>query len=662
MPHVPRAGSWKPTQEKIMRSHSLVVLTAILLAGSYLPAMADEPETVVVSATRTEQPQSKTGESVSVIDSTALRNLQTVSLTDALILTPGIVVNQSGGIGQPSAVSVRGADTGQTLVLIDGVRINDPSGTDDGAILGDLLVNNIDRVEVLRGPQSTLYGSNAIGGVIDIFSKRGGDSPFGLTASAEGGSEDTYHLNAAANGTAGAVEYGAAANFLHSNGISAADKRNGNPETDGYRNLGLTGNVRVHLNDAISLDLRSYYTDARVDFDDNSQFTPPFLTLDSAAYNTNRFFAGYAGLNVDLFGGRLHNRIAVMHSDSNREFYDSFFDFGMHTKDAQDKGKATRFEYQGTLDISPADQLVYGAEHERTSFTGIGTFSNDRGHSTIYSFYGQYQKTLFDALTLTGGIRYDHHSDFGSHTSLKFAGAWQITGTTTLHANYGDGFKAPSLYQLFSQYGEPTLAPETARGWEAGLAQMFLDGRARASVTYFQRRTTNLVDFVTPNCFPTPPVVAPAICATRPFGFYDNVGRARVHGVEVELSGNITDTLNLAAGYTNLDSRNLDTSLALQRRPRNTASATLTWAPSNWSVGGSLNYVGKQVDQYDMSTTPPTVFTNGSHTLVNLFGQYSLDQWSLYARVDNLFAEHYEPLIGYGAPGRTAFVGIRFNQ
>ncbi|MBS0273759.1 MAG: TonB-dependent receptor [Proteobacteria bacterium] len=645
-----------------MHRPSLIVLTAILLAGASLPAFADDVETVVVSATRTEQPQARTGESVSVLDSASLRNLQTVSLTDALVLTPGIVVDQNGGIGQPSAVSIRGADTGQTLVLIDGVRINDPSGTDDGAILSDVLVNNIDRVEILRGPQSTLYGSDAIGGVIDIFSKRGGDSPFGLTASAEGGSEDTYHLNAAANGTSGPVDYGAAANFMHSNGISAADKRNGNPETDGYRNLGLTGNVRVHFSDAISLDLRSYYTDAKTDFDDNSLFFPPFLTRDSAAYNTNKFFAGYAGLNADLFGGKFHNRLAAMHSGSDREFFDSFFDFGVHMRDAQDKGKATRLEYQGSIDISPDDQLVFGAEDERTSFANAGTFSSDRGHATIYSFYGQYQKTLFDILTLTGGIRTDHHSRFGSHTSLKFAGAWQLTGTTTLHANYGDGFKAPSLYQLFSQYGQDTLAPEKARGWETGLAQMFLDGRARASVTYFQRRTTNLIDFVTPDCAPTPPATPPAICATRPFGYYANVGRARVRGFEVEVGGKITGTLSLTASYTNLDASNPDTGLQLNRRPRNTASATLTWAPSNWSLGASLDYVGKQIDQYDTSTVPATAFTNGSHTLANLFGQYSFGQWSLYGRVGNVFAEHYEPLIGYGAPGRTVFAGVRVAQ
>ena len=218
-----------------MRKHSLfskplLSLTAILLASAASPpAFANDVETVVVSATRTPQPENITGESISVLDLQTLQDLQTVSLTDALALTPGIVVDRNGGIGQNTSISIRGAETGQTLVLIDGVRINDPSGTDDGAILGDVLVNNIDRVEVLRGPQSTLYGSNAIGGVVDILTKRGGPSPFGITATAEGGSFDTYHLNATADGTTGGLDYGAAANFIHTNGISAADKRNGNP-------------------------------------------------------------------------------------------------------------------------------------------------------------------------------------------------------------------------------------------------------------------------------------------------------------------------------------------------------------------------------------------------------------------------------------------------
>ncbi len=654
----------KPVHSRLLLS---VALTALAGGLGVSPAFADgSVETVVVTATRTEQPRDITGESVSVLGGDTLRTLQTVSLTDALALTPGVVVDQNGGLGQPTTISIRGAETGQTLVLIDGVRINDPSGTDDGAILGDVLVNNIDRVEVLRGPQSTLYGSDAIGGVVDILSKRGGDSPFALNASAEAGSLDTYHLNAAANGSTGVVDYGVAANFLHSNGISAADKRNGNPETDGYGNLGLTENVRVHLGDAVSLDLRSYYTSARADFDDNSLFFPPFLTLDSAAYNTNRFLADYAGLNVDLFGGMFHNRIAVMETQSNREFFDSAFDI-IHKND-EDKGRATRFEYQGVVDLAPNYQITFGAESQHTSFVAdffdsIPAFESfAKGHNTINGFYAQAQGTFFDALTLTGGVRFDDDDKFGHHTSLKLASAYKLTDTTTLHANYGDGFKAPSLYELFSQFGTPTLAPETARGWEAGVEQSVLDGRIHGTLTYFQRRTNNLIDFQ--SCF----VFAPPAQCSNPViaaagGFYFNIGRTRASGVETEIVANVTDTLTASLNYTSLNATDLLTGLALPRRPHDRASAILTWAPaSDWSVGASVNYVGREIDQYDSSTTPPTAFPNGGHTLVNLFGQYSFDQWSLFARVENLFGQHYEPLIGYGAPGRTIFAGVRLRE
>ncbi|HSM95225.1 MAG TPA: TonB-dependent receptor [Rhizomicrobium sp.] len=640
-----------------MRSQSLVALTAFLFTSTSLPAAADDIETVVVSATRTEQPQARTGESVSVLDAATLRTLQTVSLTDALRLVPGVVISQSGDIGQPATASIRGAETGQTLVLIDGVRISDPSGTDDGAILADVLVNNTDRVEILRGPQSALYGSDAIGGVIDILSMRGGETPFALTASAEGGSLDTYHLNAAANGTAGAVEYGAAANFLHTNGISAADRRNGNRETDGYGNFGATANTRIHVSDAMSMDLRGYYTNARDDFDDNSGFSPPFPPADSFAYNRNRLLAGYAGLNFDLFNGVLHNRISATATNSNRSFFNSFFDLIPGQRDSENKGASTRFEYQGTADISPNDQLVFGAEDERTRFSSVGTFNNDRGHGNIYSFYGQYQKTLFNTVTLTAGVRYDRHDQFGSHTSLKFAAAWQPADGTVVHANYGDGFKAPSLYELFSQFGTPGLKPETARGWEAGAEQAFFSKTMHASITYFSRNTRNLIDFQ--SCFVATP---PAQCAVQPFGFYFNIDSTRVTGIEAEVAGNITDALNVSLDYTNMDAKDRMTGLALNRRPRNTASAVVNWSQADWGVGASLSYVGRQVDQYDTSTVPPTPFINAGHTTVTLLGHYDFEQWSIYGRIENLFAEHYEPVLGYGAPGRTYFAGIRFTE
>jgi vitamin B12 transporter len=652
---------------KLLLSTSLILAAATGIPG----ASAQVAETIVVSATRTPQPAALTGESISVVTGADLQNLQTVPLSDALALTPGLTVNRDGEIGQPTSISLRGAETGQTLVLIDGVRINDPSATDEGAVLGDVLVNNIDRVEILRGPQSTLYGSDAIGGVVDIITKRGGDTPFALNTSVEGGSFDTYHLNAAANGTAGDVDYGVAANFYHTNGISVADSRNGNPETDGYSNLGLTENARIHLSDDVSVDLRGYYTNARDDFDDNSGFTPPYLVADSTAYNTNWLAAGYAGVNFDLFGGGLQNRIAAIATRGDREFFDSFFDFGVKMKDDENKGDSLRFEYQGIANFSPDDQFTFGAESQRLSFQGdvFGFFaSHAGGAATINGVYAQYQKTLFKQLTLTGGVRYDDSSQFGSHTSLKLAGAWQVLDGTTLRANYGDGFKAPSLYEQFSEFQLPPLlgklAPETARGWEAGVDRSFLEGRLRGSLTWFERNTSDLIDFQ--SCFVA---ILPAGCTGPTLaagGYYFNIGRSRARGLEASASAAIGDTLNVSANYTDMTATDttpgdpLD-GRALTRRPHIEESATLTWTPSDgWSAGASVLHVGSRIDQYDTSAVPPNVFVDPAYTLVDLFGTVRLNQtFALFGRVENVLGAHYEPELGYGAPGRSYFVGLR---
>ncbi|HEY1632967.1 MAG TPA: TonB-dependent receptor [Rhizomicrobium sp.] len=648
-----------------------ILATTLLATGLPATGALADPEIVVVTATRTLQPAVKTGESISVIPDSELKTFQFGPVSDALQFTPGVAVNRNGPMGQTTTISLRGAESGQTVVLLDGIRLNDPSTTDEESLLGDVFANQIDRIEILRGPQSTLWGSDAIGGVVNIITKRGGDTPFALDASAEGGSYDTYHLNAGANGTAGAVEYGVGANFLHSNGISAADKRNGNPETDGYTNLGLTANTRIHFGSDVSLDLRGYYTNARADFDDNSGFVPPFLVSDSFAYNTNRLAAGYAGLNFDLFGGTLKNRVAVTATRSTRGFFDSAFDF-IH-KNSDDTGRGLNLEYQGTADLTPDDELSFGAESLRQSFTGdsFSSFfgnSHDKGHTTIDSVYGQYQKTI-GTVTLTGGVRYDHNSQFGSHTSLKLAGAWAVTGTTILHANYGDGFKAPSLFEQFSEFKDPDgpLDPETARGWEAGITQKAWDGRITADLTYFSRNTKNLIDFQ--SCFVAvlpPECTGPTLTAG---GFYFNVGRTRARGLEADISAQLLDTLALTAAYTNLDTTNktpgdpLD-GRALTRRPHIQESLMATWTPDDsWQLAADVLHVGQRVDQYDSSAAPPTVFIDKAYTVADVFGSYKFDdRVSLYGRIENLFGEHYEPTLGYGAEGRSYFVGVRITE
>jgi len=640
-----------------MRKALLATTTLIALTA---PAFADDdatPETVVVTATRTPQPIEKTGSSISVITADDLKIQQTDVLTDILAETPGLTVNRNGSTGQLTTISIRGAETGQSVVLIDGVRINDPSSTDEGAILGDVLTNNIDRIEILRGPQSTLYGSDAMGGVVNILTKRGVDTPFGGMASAEGGSFDTFHLNAAANGATDNVEYGAALNWFDTGGISAADSRNGNTEADGYNNFGATFNTRTHLGQDWSIDLRGYYTHGHADFDDN--FPPPFFQLaDSAANNTNTLFAGYAGVNADL--GLLHNRLAFIATQGTRDYFDSASDT-VH-KNYDFEGSATRLEYQGVVDFNPDNQLTFGAETEERSFRndnfGLNALFSppvQLGHDRISSGYAQLQTTLFDQLTLTGGVRYDDDEEFGGHTSLKLAGAWNIPGwDTTLRANYGDGFKAPSLFESYSQYSNPLhpLAPETAKGWEVGVDHSLMDGRLRGSLTYFERHTRNQIDFQT--CFTA--TDAPG-CPYRlaQFGYYENLVRTRASGLEAEINAKLTETLTVSADYTNLSTKNVATGAELARRPHNSASGTITWLPMpKLTLGTSIVYNGTRFD--DTGNFNPLE----ANTTVNLFGSYAItDRLELFARGENLFNEKSELVAGYGRMGIAGYGGIR---
>ncbi|MDE2494723.1 MAG: TonB-dependent receptor [Alphaproteobacteria bacterium] len=634
----------------------LVVCPLALVCG-IAPAWADGalPETVVITATRSPEPLNLTGTSVSVITGAELQRQQILVLSDALAETPGADITRNGGVGETTSLSLRGSAAGQSVVLIDGVRINDPSAPNGQAILEDLLVNDISRVEILRGPQSTLYGSDAIGGVVNILTKRGGASPFAAQLDAEGGSFGTYRVNAAANGTADRTDYGIAANYFNTTGISAADSRNGNTEADGHRNFGLTGNARVHVTDTVSVDLRAYYDDSKTDFDG---YPPPTYTLrDDNEYGTDKLFAGYAGVNVGLLNGRLQNRIAFMGSSSNRKDFNDPSLLPLK-EDFFGRGGAARFEYQGIFHADDANVVTFGAETERTTLATHSGYDltplATKGHVRTTGYYGQWQSTWFVQLTLTGGVRYEDNSEFGGHTAFKVAAAWQLFGgATTLRANYGDGFKAPSLYELFSQYSNPlsSLRPETAKGWEAGVDQALLGGRIRASLTYFDRHTHNQIDFL--SCYG----VASTACTLRTSqgGYYYNIGRSHASGVEADMVGHLANSLTLTANYTYLSAVDDLTGADLARLPHHAANAVLTWAPSQrWSVGTSLHYEGPRFDDAYES------IRLASYTGIGLFGSYRLTgTFTVFTRVENLLDAREEPVAGYGRMGRAVYAGVR---
>jgi vitamin B12 transporter len=615
---------------------------------------------IVVTATRTSQPLDRTGTSMSVISADDLATRQTLFVTDALAEVPGLSVTREGGTGQLTSLFIRGADNGESLTLIDGIRINDPSTPDGSPVLGDLLVNNVSRIEVLRGPQSTLYGSDAIGGVVNIITQRGGSAPFAGTLEAQGGTYDTYRLNGAAHGTVDRLEYGAAVNYYDTRGVSDACSCDGNTEPDGARNLGVTANLRYDASDAISIDLRGFYIKSHTDIDG---YPPPnYVFADDAVFGRDRLIAGYAALNGSWLDGHLTQRIALIGSDSDRRFYGAFAPAPPYTLSRTEnfyaQGGATRLEYQGVVQADAADELTFGAETQLSTLDTASTSSNTdaiigpatTGRDRLTGYYGQWQSTLAQQLTLTGGLRYDKDQQFGDHTSIKLAAAWQLGDASVLRANYADGFKAPTLYQQFSSYSDPlaTLQPEKASGWEAGVDHDLLEHKLRASFTYFSRSERDLIDF--DDCFSPD-----AGCVLRPYGYYFNVDRVHVRGIETALLGHPAAGWSVWVNYTNLRALDELTGLTLARRPHVTDNAGVSWSGKDGSaLGASYGFVGARFDDAS-STTPLSASEN-----VSIFGSLGLGAGlQLIARVDNLFKNRSEPAAGYGYLGEAVYAGVR---
>jgi vitamin B12 transporter len=623
---------------------------------------ADDLNPVVVTATRTSQPLQLTGSAMSVISAADLDTQQTLFVSDALAQTPGLSISRSGGPGQTTGLYIRGAEAGESLILVDGIRINDPSAPDGEAVLGDLLINNINRIEVLRGPQSTLYGSDAIGGVVNVLTQRGGPQAFQGTLEAEGGTYGTYRLNGAAHGTVGSLDYGGAVNYYDTRGISAACACDGNTEPDGYRTLGATANLRFHASDEISIDLHGFYTKSHTDIDG---FPPPNFTFqDDPEFGRDQLLAGYAAINASLLDGHVTQRIALVGSDSDRQYFGVFGAEPPYTftpaRNFYAQGGATRAEYQGVIEADASDEITYGAETQLSTINTASTPSNTdaslgpptTGRDRLTGYYGQWQSTLAQQLTLTGGLRYDQDQQFGGHTSYKLAGAWQFgDGATVLRANYGNGYKAPTLYQLFSTYSDPlaSLQPEKATGWEVGFDHDLLDKRVRASLTYFSRSEHDLIEF--DDCFPNFDIG----CVSRPFGYYYNVDRAHVHGVETGLIAHPAQGWNAWLNYTNLTAIDELTGLDLARRPHITANAGLTWSSkSGSSLGASYGYIGARFD--DGANTTPLVSSEN----VSVYASYGLGGGSaLLLRIDNLFKNRSEPTAGYGYLGEAIYAGVR---
>lgn len=616
------------------------------------PDDANDGERIVVTALRMPVAADRVSATVTVLDAPTIIALQPIALTDALLRTPGINLSRNGGYGTATSLRIRGADAGQTVMVIDGMRLADPSSTAGGYAFSNLLLDDIDRIEILRGPQSILWGSDAIGGVVNVRTRRPTE-PFEGSFALEAGTHDTVNARAGVGGTSEAIDWRLAASHFTTDGISARD--NGT-EADGYTRSGGSGTVTVRVAPGVSLDLRGYWADAKNDFDASSG--------DSPAYGRTREWSGYVGLNFALLDDRLQNRIAVLQTETDRANYDPARKVRQITFDAH--GRVRRFEYQGTYTFSDAVQAVFGTEREEQRMTTASPANTPAPYVlTPYavdtnSAYGQLRVTPLTGLTFDGGVRYDHQSRFGGNTVVSAGAVYTPNqGRTVVRASYDEGYKAPSLYQLFSDYRAADLAPEKAKGWQAGAEQNF--GEAlRLSATWFERDTDNLIDFA--YC-PTSGV-QPAQCfipgtTTTRFGYYANVRKAKARGLELAASGRV-GILFANGNYSWIEAQDRTSGSAsygrqLQRVPRHLANAEVgVDLPQSVRASAAARYAG---DSYNAASGNAKL---DGYWLFDLRAQWQVARsLMVQGRVENLTDKTYETVSGYGTLGRTVYVGLR---
>jgi vitamin B12 transporter len=651
----------------VRRQIALLPATVPLIFFATPAAAQPTPDTsatldeIVVVANRTPVPLSKVGSSVTVLTDEDIEQSQATIAADLLQQTPGISVARNGGDGQPTSVYIRGAESDQTVVIIDGVKMTDPSLPGGGFDFQDLLIGDISRIEILRGAQSTLYGSDAIGGVIDIETADPTQKSQG-GASLEGGSHDTGYGTVNVGGLSDALMWRAAANYYGSSGIPCFDRYLGGRRDCASQIGGGAGEVRYDLTPNIQLDLRGYIVSARTDFDGYD--TPSCATTgictfgDDSEYGKTQQGIGYAGLNWWSPDHSLVNRLSLQYTGSETRDFDpnAPTNFGYPTPETfYGFGRNIRAQDQATWKFSPAGQVVFGVENEHSTINTVSPFSPFIGAGVIInSGYAQAQYEVLPGLTLTAGGRYSRHDVYGGHGTGQFAAAWVLPDQeTVLRASFGQGFKAPSLYQLYSNYGNHALRPETANSWDAGIEHHALANRLVVSAAYFQRTSRDLIDFF--DCTTPSP-----LCATEPFGYYANIARSQAHGVELDGSLKASEQLSITANYTLSDTKDTSPGAAtygneLPRRPADTANAAVTYVwPFRLSTALALRYAAPSFD--DAANT----IRLGGYVLLDIRTSYPInDHLQMYARVENLTDRHYEVAYQYGTLGRSAYLGAR---
>lgn len=609
----------------------MYIKTALLGAVSLsfaLPVVAqsigDEDktlDTIVVEGSRLNQTKSEIGSAVTIITADDIEALGFDFAVDAIASAPGVTINQNGAFGGSATVRIRGAASEQTLVLIDGVPVNDPSSPGGGFNFAFADTENIERIEILKGPQSTLWGTDAIGGVVSITTKHPEDG-LGGSAFGEFGSFNTFRGGAALESGSEAGDFRLALSGITTDGISKADENNGNTEDDPFESLTASAKGGLNLGPDIRLAATALWSQSDLDFD-GFVFGAQGNVGDADQGSETEEFSTNVSLEAPLFNGKLENLVVLGYSEISR----GFFANGAPSFDAE--GERLSFRYQGTLELDDQNVLAFGAEREETTSSGDDV--------SIDGVFALYEVKPSEQLTLTGGLRLDDHETFGSETTGRVAAAYNPNSQVTLRASWGQGFKAPTLFQL-SGGGfappNPGLKPETSEAFDVGVDWRMANGSAEVSFTVFQADIRDLISFASTGYF----------------------NEAEVDTQGIELSGriDINDWMSLSASYGYTDATDTAGD-SLIRIPEHSGDVTLSVNPDGPFSGAVLvRYNGEEPNSNGT--------TLDSWTRVDVTGSYELNEnVELFGRIENLFDEEYQQILGYGTPDLSGSIGIRLR-
>ncbi len=654
-----------------------------LLLLSLLPAAASAQRTdtttslqpVVVTATRLPTSLSTVSQPVTVLKGDELRARGVLTVAEALREAPGATVVQSGSYGGVTSVFLRGGESRYTKVLIDGTPINAVGGIQ---FFENLSLDNVDRIEVLYGPASALYGADAMSGVIQIFTKRGG-GPATIDAEVRAGTYNSHDASLSLRGGSSAAAYSIGGGWHSTDGVAAFN--------NAYTNGDLSGSVQLHPDNRSDVALTTRYSGSLYHFP--TDFTG--AVNDSNSYTReHRLVVGLdaartiaPGVRLRLLGGdnELHGL-----SEDTRASTDST---KPHTKTSAPTDGYRRFaEGQVEAGMGAIGTATIGAqyqvEEERSQTVKLNYATSPAGatpvvtpgsddHRTTRGYYVALQGTPIPIVSYDVSARYDNHSDFHNVTTYHAGATVGLWAGARLRAAYGTGFNAPAFYETQgSAYniGNPLLQPEETHSLDVGLVQTVFDGRLRASFGGFDQRFSNQIQYVA-GSYGGPPNFAQLTPA-----YYSNLTQARSKGYQAELNASLPLGLSAAASYTQTIAQvfavppgysgSQKPGDALLRRPSHTASASLFYSQSpDWNVGASADYVGKRPDM-DFSQYPSPTVSLASYVKLGLSGSVRIFRTdvtsvALTARVDNALDRHYEDVFHFSAPGRAVLIGARLS-